>query len=68
MNYEKLENSAFNQFNDNNINIVIRYVFEGKNYDIGLINSSMKSESEIEEWFIENYKSRPVKMIGYIIK
>jgi hypothetical protein len=66
--YVTLPQTYFEEYTD--ANVVIQYTFleTGDTYEIGITSKCLDNEEDIVQWFLTNYNSRPVRMVGYCIK
>lgn len=55
---------------DPKANVAIEYILEdtGDSYDLFLLDSKINNLKDLKSWFVQNYSSRPVKMIGYCFR
>lgn len=68
--YKILGDSWFDEAHLSDSDVIIQYAstLNGETFEIGIESNLLKTEKEVEDWFVQNYSSRPVKMVGYIIK
>lgn len=50
--------------------VIIQYAstLNGETFEIGIKSNLLKTEKDVEDWFVQNYSSRPVKMVAYVIR
>lgn len=66
---KELDQDIFNDA-DPKANVFIEYILKdsGDSYDLFLLDSKINNLKDLEFWFVQNYSSRPVEMIGYCFK